>query len=105
MSNGGLSIRPLDPEVAPRLVTKTMASNAGLGIAKEVQTLTSPVLHSQDCPLRDPPPQPQKPRVFAKSQSSSDPLFSENSDDYLESNSRDKDPEAVPEQKGESREN
>ena len=103
MSNGGLCIRPLDPEVAPsapRLVTKTLASNPCLGIAKEVQTLTSPVLHSQDCPLRA-PPQPQKPHVIAKSQSSSDPLFSENSDDYLESNSRDRETEAVPEQKGE----
>ena len=108
MSNGGL-IRPLDPEVAPsapRLVSKTL-TDPGLGIAKEVQTLTPPHLHSDDCPLSGQrnPPHPQKPLVIAKSKSSSDPLFSENSDDYLESNCRDRDPEAnassVPEQKGE----
>ena len=108
MSNGGL-IRPLNPEVAPsapRLVTKTL-TDPSLGIAKEVQTLASPPLHSDDCPLSGQrnPSHPQKPPVIAKSKSSSDPLFSENSDDYLETNCRDRGPEAnasrVPEQKGE----
>ena len=108
MSNGGL-IRPLNPEVAPsapRLVTKTL-TDPSLGIAKEVQTLASPPLHSDDCPLSGQrnPSHPQKPAVIAKSKSSSDPLFSENSDDYLETNCRDRCPEAntsrVPEQKGE----
>ena len=116
MSNGGL-IRPVECAAgAPRLIAKTSPS---LASTKEVQTQhhgamevqtqqTSAVPHSTDCPLsahnhHNYPPQPQTKPIIAKSKSCSDPLFSENSDDYLESASTgDQEPGGggVPEHKG-----